>query len=85
MSETARPYCPGCEGDADSTKEMLEIKWCENHTPGMSGSEDILVDYRGYISGSAEAGSDGKAWCTVLHRDSPFRKKRKVRKQETPS
>jgi hypothetical protein len=66
----ARPYCPTCEPDVDSTQEILDIRWCESHTPERTGSEDSVVSTPVYLSGSSEAGGDdNRRWCELLHKD----------------
>ena len=29
----ARAYCPGCEPDADPSLDILDVRWCESHSP----------------------------------------------------
>lgn len=65
----ARSYCPLCEPEADPIKEILEVRWCELHTPSRSGSADDYIRSNAYLSGSAEAeGADNKRWCDAIHR-----------------
>jgi len=57
-----RMYCPGCEPDVDPIREILDVRWCESHTPQGGG---LTIS----VSGSAEAGGeDNRRWCAVLHR-----------------
>lgn len=65
----ARSYCPGCEPDADPCREILDVRWCDAHTPARDGLDDGSVTAEAYLSGSAEAGgSDNRVWCEVIHR-----------------
>ena len=65
----ARRYCPGCEPDADMTREILDVGWCEEHLPPRDGLDDGLSTSTAYLSGTAEAGGDGnRRWCEALHR-----------------
>jgi hypothetical protein len=65
----ARAYCPGCEPDADPTREILDVRWCEAHAPARDGTADNTVTSDAFLSGSAEAGGDAnRLWCELLHR-----------------
>jgi hypothetical protein len=65
----ARPYCPGCEPDADPSLEILDVRWCESHCPPRDGADDETVTAAAYLSGSAEAGGDdNRRWCEILHK-----------------
>ena len=67
----ARCYCPSCEPDADPTLEILDVRWCELHTPARDGADDEAVTAAAFLSGSAEAGGDdNRRWCEILHGDS---------------
>ncbi len=64
-----RSYCPQCEPDADPLSEILDTRYCENHTPARDGSADELVISQAYMSGSSEAGGcDNTRWCDYIHR-----------------
>jgi hypothetical protein len=64
----ARSYCPGCEPDADPTREILDVRWCDAHAPTRDGSDDAVVTSEAFLSGSAEAGGDAnRRWCELLH------------------
>ena len=64
----ARAYCPGCEPDTDPSQEILDVRWCESHSPARDGPDDEVVATSAYLSGSAEAGGDdNRRWCDVLH------------------
>lgn len=66
----ARAYCPGCEPHADPLAEILDVHWCDPHTPGRAGLDDVLATARGTAYGSAEAGGDdNRRWCEMIHRD----------------
>ena len=65
----ARLYCPGCEPDADPTGEILDVHWCELHSPVRGGADDGVVSAAACLSGSAEAGGDdNRRWCELFHR-----------------
>jgi hypothetical protein len=64
----ARAYCPGCERDADPSQDILDVRWCEPHSPARDGADDEVVTASAYLSGSAEAGGDdNRRWCDILH------------------
>jgi len=64
----ARACCPGCEPDADPSQEILDVSWCESHSPARDGADDEVVTLSAYLSGSAEAGGDdNRRWCDILH------------------
>lgn len=66
----ARPYCPTCEPDADPCKEILDVRWCDAHSPNRSGLDDETISPGVMPSGSAEAGGDDNAkWCGIVHRN----------------
>jgi hypothetical protein len=65
----ARGYCPGCEPEADPSREILDVRWCESHTPMHEGLDDAVVSTAAYLSGSVEAGGDdNRRWCELFHR-----------------
>ncbi len=65
----ARPWCPGCEPNADPSREILDLRWCEPHAPTRDGLDDAAVTSDAYLSESSEAGGDGnRRWCDLLHR-----------------
>jgi len=64
----ARAYCPTCEPDADPMQEILDVHWCDAHSPCRAGVDDILATARGTAYGSAEAGGDdNRRWCELIH------------------
>jgi hypothetical protein len=68
----ARSWCPGCEPLADPTLEILDVRYCDLHTPCREGSDDTTVSAEGHLAGSAEAGGDAnRRWCQFFHRDAP--------------
>jgi hypothetical protein len=68
----ARSWCPGCEPLADPTLEILDVRYCDQHAPARSGSDDTHVTSDSSLSGSAEAGGDAnRLWCQLLHREAP--------------
>jgi hypothetical protein len=70
----ARPYCPGCEPDADAVREILEVRWCDTHLPARDGPDDARVMPEGFLSPGSEAGGDdNRRWCELLHRGAPAR------------
>lgn len=65
----ARPYCPGCEPGADPLREVLDVRWCDEHVPVREGTADQRVDSSAFLSGTAEAGGEvNRRWCELLHR-----------------
>jgi hypothetical protein len=65
----SRPYCPGCEPDADPMRELLDVRWCDEHVPVRAGSDDERVDSEAFLSGTAEAGGEmNRRWCELFHR-----------------
>lgn len=65
----ARLYCPGCEPDADPSREILETRWCGDHIPRENGVDDASVVASAWLSGSTEAGGDdNRRWCELLSR-----------------
>jgi hypothetical protein len=65
----ARPYCPGCEPDADPIRDLLDVRWCDAHVPARDGPDDAAVATDRYLSGSDEAGgAANRRWCELLHR-----------------
>ncbi|OLC17340.1 MAG: hypothetical protein AUH29_02160 [Candidatus Rokubacteria bacterium 13_1_40CM_69_27] len=73
----ARSYCPGCEPDADPTREILDVRWCDAHAPTRDGSDDAVVTSDAFLSGSAEAGGDAnRRWCELLHAGSKAQRTR---------
>ncbi|HEV8639939.1 MAG TPA: hypothetical protein VGV13_02455 [Methylomirabilota bacterium] len=73
----ARSYCPGCEPDADPTREILDVRWCDAHAPTRDGCDDTAVTSDAFLSGSAEAGGDAnRRWCELLHASSKAQRTR---------
>ena len=67
----ARMYCPGCEPDVDPTGEILDVRWCESHSPLREGLDDALVGAEVSVAGGSEAGGeDNRRWCEIFHRRS---------------
>ena len=66
----ARLYCPGCEPEADPSREILDVRWCDAHAPVRGGlDDDEVLTAAAWMSGSGEAGGeDNRRWCEVLHR-----------------
>jgi hypothetical protein len=68
----ARPYCPGCEPNADVLREILDVRWCQTHAPGRDGFDDYLLTEQSTAYGGVEAGGeDNRRWCEVIHRRDP--------------
>jgi hypothetical protein len=64
-----RDYCPSCEPNADPAREILDVRWCESHTPNRDGVDDEAVTAAAYLSGTAEAGGDdNRRLCELIHR-----------------
>jgi hypothetical protein len=76
MSDTLRDTpslgrlcCPGCEPEADPTAEILDVRWCESHSPLNAGVDDGRVTASAHLLGSVEAGGDdNRRWCEIVHR-----------------
>ena len=67
----ARFYCPGCEPQADPIGEILDVRWCELHSPLREGLDDALVGAEACVAGGSEAGGeDNRRWCAIFHRRS---------------
>ena len=77
----ARSWCPGCEPLADPLVEILDVHYCDQHTPVRGGSADNAVPADTILSGSTEAGGEAnRIWCNLLHRELPSRRARRRRK-----
>src|SRR5213594_3055651 len=64
-----RSYCPGCEPNADPSREILDVCWCDTHVPARDGLDDAVVASHGYLAGGDEAGGESnRRWCELLHR-----------------
>lgn len=64
----ARLWCPSCEPGADPEAEILDVLWCNAHSPDRGGLDDALVTSHGYLAGGAESGGDdNRRWCQVVH------------------
>jgi hypothetical protein len=65
----ARFYCPSCEPEADPIGEILDVRWCESHSPLREGLDDALVGAEACVAGGSEAGGeDNRRWCEIFHR-----------------
>lgn len=74
----ARPWCPLCEPNRDPTVEILDTRYCDQHTLARKGLDDDTVVLRDYIHGSTEAGGQAnRLWCQLLHRENNNIKKKK--------
>lgn len=49
-----RVFCPACEPDADPTREILDVRYCEYHQPKPEGADDALAGPSSYLSGGAD-------------------------------
>ena len=77
----SRPYCPGCEPDADPTREILDVRWCEDHMPRREGAEDAGVVANAYLSGSVEADYDTcRKYAIMIRRTEEERWSERMRK-----
>ncbi len=71
-----RPYCPGCEPDADPSREILDVRYCESCALSYRGVDDAAVEAEAFLSGTAEAGGeDNRRWCDLIHKGSSKKKK----------
>lgn len=64
-----RAWCPECEKTADPSREILDTRYCPDHTQQMTGSADAeVLGEPGYLSGNAEVDAEtNRAWCRVIH------------------
>ena len=61
-------WCPTCQPSRDPLAEVLDLRYCEPHTPPRGGTEDDRVGPFAYLSSGAEAGGDdNRRWCELLH------------------
>jgi hypothetical protein len=68
----ARSWCPGCEPSADPLIEILDVHYCDAHTPDRDGAADAIVPSEIILTGSSEAGGEAnRIWCDLLHRQLP--------------
>lgn len=82
----ARSWCPLCEPLADPTLEILDVRYCDQHTPARAGPDDGIVTSEGALSGGTEAGGDAnRLWCQLLHRDAPRDTARARRARREPA
>jgi hypothetical protein len=50
-------------------REVLDVRWCDEHVPQREGSADERVDSAAFLSGTAEAGGEvNRRWCELFHR-----------------
>lgn len=82
----ARSYCPSCEPDADPCREVLDVHWCDAHTPSREGIDDVRVGSEAILSGSAEAGGEvNRRWCELLHGGPGAPRSGRRRKRASPA
>ena len=63
-----RPYCPGCQPDADPIREFLVLRWCEAHAPTLNGPDDSAVGSTRESDGRDQGvESDNRRWCELFH------------------
>ena len=50
-------WCPGCDLEADPTRDILQVHWCFRHAPSRDGLDDahVTVDMIAGVNGEAEA------------------------------
>jgi len=66
----AASYCPGCAPERDPIEEILAVRWCDTHQPGIGGLDDeraTVSQATAYPSGDAEAATN-RPWCELVHR-----------------
>jgi hypothetical protein len=64
-----RPWCPGCEPGGDPSRDILELRRCEQHPADETGLDDLAVRALAYLSGSAESGgAANRHFCDLIHR-----------------
>ncbi len=67
--DQSRKYCPGCEPDADPMEEILDVRWCEEHSPDRDGVDD--EKFGSHTSGYHKILSDAemnRGFTDLLHR-----------------
>lgn len=64
----SRFYCPGCEPEADPSRDILEVHRCWRHPALDAGSEDASVTTSAPTSTEA-GGESNRLWCEFFHRD----------------
>ena len=70
----ARLWCPTCAPERDPLAEVLDLRYCEPHTPRRGGLDDTAesLKVQPYLSGGAEAGGDdNRRWCQLVHGRTP--------------
>ncbi|MDO8560782.1 MAG: hypothetical protein Q7R91_01035 [bacterium] len=83
-SNIRRAYCPLCEPGADPTREVLDVRWCEIHIPGLEGTADTTVIAQTYLSGSAEMDANTcLKYFIMFHRTEEERQSDKMRNAAT--
>lgn len=66
----AASYCPGCDPARDPLREILTVRWCDEHQPKFEGLDDEKAQVGKSVlssTGEAEAGSN-RPWCELVHR-----------------
>lgn len=67
--DLSEKWCPRCEPDRDQRVGIVEVRYCEQHTPGRDGCDDASVVAESDLGGGAEAGGkDNQRWCDLVHR-----------------
>lgn len=66
----ASSYCPACDPERDPIREILTVRWCDEHQPPCGGTDDERADVGRMAVGSAsEASADtNRPWCEFVHR-----------------
>ena len=54
-TDLARPYCPGCEPQANEVAEILQVRWCMHHEPKRDGPDDDAAKTDRMMGSSGEA------------------------------
>src|SRR5215475_9663917 len=63
-----RGYCPGCDRDADPIRQLLVVRWCDQHAPPLDGPDDTTVSSTTDVEEAGDqVGCDNRRWCELLH------------------
>ena len=63
-------YCPGCDPERDPIREVLTVRWCDEHQPKYEGVDDekATIDTGILVSAGEAEAETNRPWCELLHR-----------------
>lgn len=66
----AGSYCPGCAPERDPIREILTVRWCDEHQPGCGGFDDEKATVsKDILSSAGEADAvTNRPSCELVHR-----------------